>query len=49
MIYFNGTLITFVNFEKIEKTDSSTYLTVGYGDDKKTVAIVPITHFILIE
>lgn len=48
-IYYNGQLIAFVNFEKIDSTERGIFLTAGYGDDKKTVAVVPLTHFILIE
>ena len=47
-IYFNGEIVCTVSFEKIENTEQSTFLTVGYGDDKRTVAIVPKTHLIVI-
>ena len=48
-IYFNGSVVNFVKFEKIVKTEQNTCLIVGYGDDEKTVAIIPITHLIIIE
>jgi len=47
-IYFNGSIILTVSFEKIERTDQSTFLTIGYGYDKRTVAIVPKSHLIVI-
>lgn len=47
-IYFNGQIVCSVNFEKIENDEQSTFLTVGYGDGKRTVAIVPKTHLIII-
>lgn len=48
-IYFKGTPIVTVNFEKIQKTDTNTYLTKGYGDEKKVIAIVPNSHLIVFE
>jgi len=48
-IYFDGSLITSVNFEKIESNDTSTFLSTGYGDEKKVVAKVPNSHLIIIE
>lgn len=47
-IYFNGSVILTVSFEKIELTDQSTFLTIGYGDDKRTVSIIPHSHLIVI-
>lgn len=50
-IYFNGQLLQHVKFEKIsfEADMGLTKLTIGFGDSLKIVALVPNTHFILIE
>ncbi len=46
-IYFKGTAVITVNYEKIENTEQATYLTTGYGDYRKIVAKVPMNHLII--
>lgn len=49
-IYFNGHVVQSTKFEKIELSDSglTLFLTIGYGDSKKIVAVIPTTHLIII-
>lgn len=45
-IYFRGTAIITVQYEKIESTEHGTFLTIGYGDDRRIVAKIPLDHLI---
>lgn len=47
-IYYNGSVVCTVSFEKMESTEQSTFLSIGYGDHKQVVSIVPKSHLITI-
>lgn len=48
-IYFNGSVICTVSFEKLELSESNTLLTKGFGQDRKVLAIIPSSHLIVFE
>ena len=48
-VYFKGKLVCIIDFEKIEHCADNTLLTKGYGQDRKVLAIVPISHLITID